>query len=164
MVSRRGRSVPRRGVAWLLGAVLVLAGCSGVVFDAPEVTILVKDDRIVYAAAGAEERLVGGETVVRIENDSNRRHQVVLARLGDATTIPPDLRQAESPREDGRILGMSHELEPRESTFESGGFGYETDGTSFHVHLRAGERYVVFDRMAPEQVRAVEFVPGDEST
>lgn len=152
-------------IAAVLSAAAVLLSACGVVFDAPEVTLLVRDEGIVYVGgSGDAERVVGGETVVRVSNDSSEPREVVLARLGEQRTIPQQLLEAESPRDDDRILGISPVLEPKESSFESGGFGYEYDTASFHVYLAPGERYVVFDRLggSPSEVR-LDIVPGEST-
>lgn len=155
-----GRMV--RGAVLVVCASLALAGC-GVVYDAPDVTILVQEQGIVYNHPDDVHRLVGGETVLHVENDSGAHRQVVLARLGDRTTIPPELLEAESPRDDGRIVRMSHVMDPKESTFESGGFGYKIDSASFHVYLAPGERYAVFDRLSGLDDRMIlTFVPGPQ--
>lgn len=149
----------RAGLA-ALGLLLALSGC-GVDFDAPKVTVLVRDDRIVYAGADDAEKFVGGETVLHIQNDGNQERQVVLARLGDVESVPAELEAAESPREDERILGMTHVLHAKEATFASGGFGYKVDSASFHVYLAEGERYVLFDRLGGlDSGVLIEIVPG----
>lgn len=146
----RGTALSKR-VGWLTGIVALIGmlqtGC-GVVLNAPEVSVLVRDDRIVYVGGEADAaRLVGGETVLRVSNDSGQPRQIVLARLGTSSRIPDELLKIESPRDDRRVLGMSHELEPKKSTFASGGFGYEFDTATFHVYLAPDEHYVIFDRL-----------------
>ena len=155
------RHVGRRlGCFLAVVATFWLGGC-GVVLDAPKVSLLVREDQIVYVGgSGDEAKLVGGETVLRVSNDSGDTRQIVLARLGQTSSIPLELLEAESPRDDERILGMSHELEPKKSTFASGGFGYEFDTASFHVYLAPGDRYVLFDRLGGyEDGVVLEFVP-----
>lgn len=150
MQERQGTSA---GARWLRSAAVLVAlltllpGC-GVVFDAPKVSVLVRDDRIVYAGANDEEQLVGGETVLKILNDGAMPRQVLLVRLEKgATELPPEIVEAEAAREDNRILGMTHVLKPKEATFATGGFGYKIDGSSFHVHLDTDSTYILFDRL-----------------
>lgn len=137
----------RHWIAALLIVLAALPGC-GVVFDAPKVSVLIRDDRIVYAGAGDEQRLVGGETVLRILNDGARPRQVLLVRLEKgAQELPREILEAEVARDDTRILGMTHVLKPKEATFASGGFGYKIDSSSFHIHLSRDSTYVLFDRL-----------------
>lgn len=131
----------------LVGSIVVLTAGCGVVFDAPNVSLLVRDNRIVFAAAEDREELVGGETVLRVANDSSHERQIVLARLDAGSSIPAEVLGAKTPREDDRILGMSHVMEAKEAQFATGGFGYTIDTASFHLYLAPGQRYVLFDRL-----------------
>lgn len=161
MTGRRRLARPARR-ALLALVVWPLAAC-GIVFDAPDVSVLVGDNRIVYADANDEQQLVGGETVLHIANDSSHERQVVLARL-DAATVPAELRAAESPREDERILGMTHVMQPKEAQFAAGGLGYKIDTSSFHLYLAPGQRYVLFDRLrGVDEGVVLEIVPGERA-
>lgn len=124
---------------------MLLVGC-GVTFDAPKITMIVQDDRIVYADADGEEKLVGGETVFEFRNQTEQERRIVLARAESCDgPIPETLRVAESARDDDRIVGYSREIEPKETQFGAGGFGQKIDSISFHVYMEPGACYVAFD-------------------
>ena len=133
------------------GVLAQLATACGVVLDAPTITLIARPGEIVYAQADGESALVGGETVLVVRNSSEEHRLIVLAHVGPAegpSVIPEGILQAELARDDDRILGMSRELEPEETDFGAGGFGKKTDSTRFHVYLRPGDRYVLFDRLS----------------
>lgn len=148
----RARSRRRRLV--LLGAGVMVAhfvAACGVVLDAPTITLIARPGEIVYAQADGESALVGGETILVVRNSSDVHRQIVLAHVGSAggsDDIPEGIREAELARDDDRILGMSLELDPEETDFSAGGFGKKTASTRFHVYLRPGDRYVLFDRLS----------------
>lgn len=129
-------------------ATVLLAGC-GVSFKAPRLVLILHPAGIVYASAQGDEQLVGGETVFEIANSTRQERQVVLAHVADGTSdVPVELIAADLARDDDRILGFSQVLEPEETDFASGGEGMKTDRASFHVYLRPGDTYVLFDRLS----------------
>jgi hypothetical protein len=127
-------------------AALAQPACAGVVLDAPNVALLVRDTDIVFASNADAARLVGGETVLELRNDGQQERRLVLAKLaaGDAR-VPPEIRDADDVRDDSRIVAMTRTLEAKESTLAAGGLGFKIDGASMHIYLAPGARYVVFD-------------------
>lgn len=133
-----------------LCAITVLAqpACAGVVLDAPNVTLLVRDADIVYASNADAGRLVGGETVLELRNDGQMERRLVLAKLpAGVSRVPPEVRDADDVRDDSRIVAMTRTLKAKESTLAAGGLGFKIDGASMHVYLSPGGRYVVFDTL-----------------
>lgn len=145
-------------------ALALLTSACGVVLDAPKITLIVDGDEIVYAQAEGEAEVVGGETVLVVRNSSDAHRQIVLAHVGsdDGTQeIPEAVLEAETAREDARILGMSLVLDPEETDYTADGFGKKTDSTKFHVYLRPGDRYVLFDRLSLDDEPVVAWLePG----
>lgn len=139
-----------------------LSGC-GVVLDAPEVTLLVRDNAIVFSGPQDRDALVAGEVKLVIRNDGANEHRVVLAQI--ATTrpeqLPRSMAKAEFARDDDRILAVTKDLKPKEATFAGGGLGYKIDSARMHVHLRPGEPYVLFDSLKRGSLEGVflRFVP-----
>lgn len=141
------RQLPGLALVPVATAVLV-AGC-GVSFKAPRLILILQPAGIVYASAGGDEQLIGGETVFEISNSTRQERQVVLAQVADGTSdVPAELVEADRASDDDRILGLSQVLEPEEADFAAGGAGVKTDKTSFHVYLRPGATYVLFDRLS----------------
>ncbi|MBW3560953.1 MAG: hypothetical protein KY437_00480 [Actinobacteria bacterium] len=134
----------------VLTAVVLAVGC-GVTLDAPDIALILQPQGIVYAEAEGGRKLVGGETIIHVANGTEQERQVVLAHLeSDTSEVPADLLGAESAREDDRILGYSRVLKPEETEYAAGGAGKVTDDTSFHVYLRPGDTYVLFDTLPPD--------------
>lgn len=154
----------RRSIGLLLVAVIAasLSAC-GVVLNAPEITFIVRDDRIVYSGPQDREALVAGEAKLILRNDGEQFHRIVLARFDSEgpAQLPSSMATAEFPRDDERILAITKDLEPKEATFAGGGIGYRIDEAQLHVHLRPGEQYILFDSLNRGADRGVylELVP-----
>lgn len=151
----------------LLVAITFLAAC-GVQLDAPEISLVIQDDGIVFADADASSSLPTGETIIKIANDSAEAHRIVLAHVDQhqATPrrLPRSLIEADAARDDERILGMTSELEPKEVIQAGGGFGHRIARATFHVHLQPDRTYVLFDVYGGlERGVFIRLVPGGGS-
>jgi hypothetical protein len=137
-------------------AVVSLPGCGSVRMKAARVTLLVRDDGIVFGGPQDKASLIGGETVVLLRNDGARRHRIVLASVDAAADeLPAKLLAADDPHDDNRIKGLTRSLKPKEAVFAGGGLGYKLDAESFHVYLRPGQTYTFFDNLADGSRRGV---------
>ena len=160
--------MPNLSWPWVGGlavaVVMATTGC-GVVWDAPDIDLLVQRDGIRFARAGEARELVGGETIITVFNDDGANEsQVVLARL-DSPDVPADLQAVTSPRDDDRIIGMSRVLDPR-GIDQNRGFAYDRDAHRFHIYLDPDEVYVIFDRLGGVErgvVMVLEFRQPDDS-
>ena len=140
----RNSSRPWAATLAIIG-LMVATGC-GVVWDAPDVDMVVQRDSIKFAQAREERELVGGETVITVINDDGaNKVQIVLAKH-DSEELPPDLLEAESPRDDDRIVGMTPILDARDIE-QQGVYAYDRDAHRFHFYLDPDETYVLFDRL-----------------
>jgi hypothetical protein len=140
------RTVASAAAASLLA--LALPACGSVRMKAARVTLLVRDDGIVFGGPQDKASLVGGETVVLLRNDGSRRHRIVLASVdAEPDAIPAKLLAADDPHDDSRIKGLTRSLKPKEAVFAGGGLGYKLDAESFHVYLRPGRTYTFFDNL-----------------
>lgn len=138
--------VRRWSAVLVVVAAPLLVGC-GVVWDAPNVGFTVQRDAIVYTQPDGYEQLVGGETVLQVANASPVPRQIVVALVPEGEAIPSEVLEAEAAREDDRIVGYSAVLDPQEVSAGEG-LGRRTETAAFHLHLRDGERYVIFDTLS----------------
>lgn len=130
-------------------AVALLPACSSVKFKAARATVLIRDHEIVYTGPADEAALVGGETVLTLRNDGTQRHRIVLAETDVAPDrLPAKLRTARQMRDDARIKGVTKDLKPKEAALAGGGLGFILDADSFHVYLRPGRTYLLYDSLA----------------
>lgn len=149
-----------RSILAAMIAALSLTGC-GVTWDAPEVSLTVRRDDIVYTQPSGPQKLTGGETLIEVGNSSNAPREVILAHVPEGDRIPEGIIEAESAREDDRIVGYSRVLDAQDVGFGSvAGLGRSTERATFHVYLEPGERYVVFDRLAAPDGPAIWLRPG----
>lgn len=137
-----------RGLVAAVVLALALAGC-GVPLRADQVVIYAQPDEgihVVEPVAGPR----GGETVIRIENYTPAERQFVLARTDAAVdALPADLAGARKPSDHEAVVAVTEEMEPVERDF-AGVLPYDVPSVkTLHVHLRPGQRYLLFDRLNP---------------
>ncbi|HEX3807541.1 MAG TPA: hypothetical protein VHV52_12260 [Gaiellaceae bacterium] len=90
-----------------------------------------------------------GETVLKIDNYSERPINMVLAE----TTLPPSqmpakLVDANTPRDDSRIVGITSRVDKVGVAYEFGAIPQAAPKVAtLHVYLKPGKRYVLFDKL-----------------
>lgn len=134
------------GVVLLVVLASGLSGC-GVQLGAEHVTVAIRDGEM-QLVEPADREIRAGEVVLRIENFTFDRRQVVLAR----TTSPPDqlperLATALRGRDDPAVVAVSGRMRPAKTVVA--GFLPTTAPAvdALHIHLRPGERYLLWDRL-----------------
>jgi len=151
----------RRAVAVPLAlSVLALAGCVSVP-KAAQVELQIQDDGIVLVRPTGGELVQSGETVITILNYSSAEREFVLAET-DASpeSLPTALVEAISARDDDRIVAMTPPMDEVGDTTLLGIPQQLATVTSVHVHLAAGERYLLFDRLGGyDDGIAIELIP-----
>lgn len=140
-----------RGMPVVASAVFVLftSGC-GVSLQATQLAVVVGDGGITYARTGDAALVAGGETVLRIRNESESPARLVLVRSGaDPQDLPVTVRN-ENPWVAGdMVVASTAELDAQEAAFATGGLGYKIDRGSMHVYLDPDEVYLLLDAESP---------------
>lgn len=133
-------------VALLAGGVLSMSGCT--IQKAVQVDVQVLDGSMVLVKP-TNGLTRGGETVVKIENYSQRPVNVILAETTlPAKQLPKKLVNALSPRDDSRIVGMTSRIGKAKVTFAYGAIPQPAPQvSSLHVYLKPGKRYLLFDAL-----------------
>ena len=147
-------------------AVLCASGC-GVSLRAAELTLVIHDSGISFARTADAALVAGGETVLRIRNESATAARVVLVRSRkDPQDLPDSIRDENLRVAGDRVLASTSELEAQEATFASGGLGYKVETGSLHVYLDPDEVYLLLDAQSPpDAARYLRLTPtGDDQT
>jgi hypothetical protein len=154
-----------RRVRGLLGTVVMVlgcasaSGCNGVVLKAPRFVVDVVPNGVQVDVLSRDVRVPSGETIVLVQNQSDRTVRVLLLKDAPATSdLPPAVLDAVGPLDSDYVVAASNDVEKRKNELATGGLGYRIYTTSFHVHFAKGHRYslvaVADDRVDGIQVEA----------
>ena len=145
--------------------VLLLSGC-GVSLKATQLAVVVGDSGITFARSGDAALVTGGETVLRIRNESASPARLVLVRSGaDPQDLPATVRDENLRVAGDMVVASTAELDAQEAAFATGGLGYTIDSGSLHVYLDPDETYLLLDAESPAGApRYLRIVPvgGDD--
>jgi hypothetical protein len=137
------------GVAAAALAVVVTSGC-GVSLHATHVGLIVNNDGISFERPGDVALVTGGETVIRIRNESDRKVRLVLLHTDlSPDTLPKAARDPDARPASPLLVAATSDLKARKSTFATGGVGYEIKTGSVHVYLQRGTSYLLYDVDSP---------------
>jgi hypothetical protein len=130
-----------------------------VVLHAPRFVVDVVPAGVQVDIVSRDAKVPTGETVVVVQNQSDRSVRVLL--LKDAPPLdqlPDEVLHAVSPLDSHYVVAASNTVKKRKNELATGGLGYRIYKTSFHVHFAAGHRYSVIavadDRVDGIQVEA----------
>jgi hypothetical protein len=134
----------------LATAVCALAASSGclALTKAAHVEVQVLDGSIVLIkpTGGIQH---GGETVLKIDNFAQRPVNMVLVETSlPAKRLPKKLVDAVSARDDKRIVGITSQISKVGVAFVYGAIPQASPKVAtLHVYLKAGKRYLLFDKL-----------------
>jgi hypothetical protein len=119
------------------------AGC-GVALRAPRFVVDIVPQGVAIDIVSRDAAIPAGETVVTIQNQSDRSVRVLLLKdAPDIRDLPREVLRAVSPLDSRYVVAASNTVKKRKNELATGGLGYRVYSTSFHVHFARGHHYTV---------------------